>query len=110
MVRGFAECGDLMCKEIFRAQARALSLFFDEMVNTFDPAALIVGGGAIETNEEFQAFVPGEIAPACRASEMNGTFRSTSCRTATPRATIEKALFSNIPDASRSAAAQARPM
>src|SRR5207245_1230982 len=48
-VRGMAERGDPMCREIFRVQAHALGLFFDEMINTFDPDALIVGGGAIET-------------------------------------------------------------
>ncbi len=54
MVRGMAEKGDPMCRDIFRVQARAMGLFFDEMVNTFDPDALIIGGGALETREEFQ--------------------------------------------------------
>ena len=45
LVRGRAEKGDPMCRDIFRVQARALGLFFDEMVNTFDPDAFIVGGG-----------------------------------------------------------------
>jgi glucokinase len=31
------------------------------MINTFDPDALIVGGGAIETNAEFQRWFVGEI-------------------------------------------------
>jgi predicted NBD/HSP70 family sugar kinase len=61
MVRGLAEKGDPMCLDIFRVQARALGLFFDEMVNTFDPDALIVGGGAIETGEDFQRWFTGEI-------------------------------------------------
>jgi len=60
-VRGMAERGDAMCRDIFRVQARALGLFFDEMVNTFDPDALIVGGGAIETGEEFQRWFVDEI-------------------------------------------------
>lgn len=60
LVRGMAEKGDALCLEIFRVQAHALGLFFDEMVNTFDPDALIVGGGAIETSGEFQTwFVSG---------------------------------------------------
>ena len=54
MVRGRAEKGDPMCKEIFRVQANAMGLFFDHMVNTFDPDALLVGGGALETGLEFQ--------------------------------------------------------
>ena len=56
-----AERGDPMCREIFRVQAHALGLFFDEMVNTFDPDALIVGGGAIETGKEFQKWFIDEI-------------------------------------------------
>jgi predicted NBD/HSP70 family sugar kinase len=60
-VRGMAERGDPLCREIFRVQAHALGLFFDEMVNTFDPDALIVGGGAIETSEEFQRWFVSEI-------------------------------------------------
>jgi len=61
LVRGLAEQGDPMCREIFRVQAHALGLFFDEMVNTFDPEALIVGGGALETKEEFQCWFLDEI-------------------------------------------------
>ncbi len=61
LVRGMAEKGDPMCQDIFRVQARALGLFFDEMINTFDPDALIVGGGAVETNEEFQRWFINEI-------------------------------------------------
>ncbi|HEY7497251.1 MAG TPA: ROK family protein [Vicinamibacterales bacterium] len=60
-VRGMAERGDPMCRDIFRVQAHALGLFFDEMVNTFDPDALIIGGGAIETGPEFQQWFIGEI-------------------------------------------------
>ena len=60
-VRGLAERGDAMCRDIFRVQAKALGLFFDEMINTFDPDALIVGGGAIETGPEFQAWFVDEI-------------------------------------------------
>ena len=61
LVRGLAEKGDPMCVDIFRVQAHALGLFFDEMVNTFDPDALMVGGGALETGEEFQRWFTGEI-------------------------------------------------
>jgi glucokinase len=61
LVRGLAEHGDPMSKEIFRVQAHALGLFFDEMVNTFDPDALIVGGGALETSQEFQRWFLAEI-------------------------------------------------
>ena len=37
LVRGMAEKGDPLCREIFRVQAHALGLFFDEMVNTLIP-------------------------------------------------------------------------
>jgi len=60
-VRGLAERGDALCREIFRVQARALGLFFDEMVNVFDPDALIVGGGAVETSEDFRRWFIAEI-------------------------------------------------
>jgi glucokinase len=60
-VRSMAEAGDPMCREIFRVQAHALGLMFDEMVNIFDPDALIVGGGAIETSAEFRNWFIDEI-------------------------------------------------
>jgi predicted NBD/HSP70 family sugar kinase len=60
-VRGLAQAGDIMCRDIFRVQARALGMFFDQMVNIFDPDALIVGGGAVETSPDFQQWVLGEI-------------------------------------------------
>lgn len=61
LVRGMADKGDALSKEIFRVQAHALGLFFDEMVNTFDPHAFIVGGGALETSKGFQQWFMNEI-------------------------------------------------
>jgi len=61
MVRGLAEQGDAMCRDIFRVQAQALGLFFDEMINIFDPDVLMVGGGALETKEEFRRWFVDEI-------------------------------------------------
>jgi predicted NBD/HSP70 family sugar kinase len=61
LVRGLAERGDTMCREIFRVQAYALGLFFDAMVNTFDPDALIIGGGVIETSKGFQDWFLDQI-------------------------------------------------
>ncbi len=61
LVRGMAEAGDPLCKEIFRVQAHALGLFFDEMINTFDPDVLIVGGGALETKADFQRWFLNEV-------------------------------------------------
>ena len=61
LVRGRAVKGDALSKDVFRVQAHALGLFFDEMINTFDPDALIIGGGALETGEEFQKWFIGEV-------------------------------------------------
>src|SRR5947209_7729554 len=61
LVRGLAENGDALCREMFHVQAQALGLFFDEMINTFDPDALIIGGGALETTADFQRWFIGEI-------------------------------------------------
>lgn len=61
LVRGMAEKGDSLCREIFRIQANALGLFYDQMINTFDPDALIVGGGVLETGEAFQQWFLEQI-------------------------------------------------
>jgi len=61
LVRGLADKGDPLGKDVFRVQAHALGLFFDEMINTFDPDALIVGGGAIEASPAFQQWFIQEI-------------------------------------------------
>ena len=61
LVRGLAEKGDPLARQVFAAQAHALALFFDQMVTTFDPDALIVGGGAIETSQEFQQWFISQI-------------------------------------------------
>jgi predicted NBD/HSP70 family sugar kinase len=71
-VRGMAEAGDPMCRAIFSAQARTLGLFYDQMINTFDPDALLVGGGALETGVDFQRWFLDEIRagmPAQRAEQ-----------------------------------------
>jgi len=63
-VRGLADKGDPMCRDIFRVEAHALGLFFDEMINTFDPDALIVGGGVLEASKELQNWFLAEIRNA----------------------------------------------
>jgi len=60
-VRGLAERGDAVCRQIFQVQARALGVFFDEMINVFDPDALFVGGGAMETSVEFRDWFLAEV-------------------------------------------------
>jgi glucokinase len=64
LVRGLADEGDPLCVDVFRVQAHALGLFFDEMVNTFDPDAFIVGGGALETSKKFQQWFIEQIRAA----------------------------------------------
>jgi hypothetical protein len=44
-----------MGEKIFRVQAHVLGLFFDEMVNTFDPDALIVGTVCLKPVRNFSA-------------------------------------------------------
>jgi predicted NBD/HSP70 family sugar kinase len=61
LVRGMADKGDAMCREIFRVQAHGIGIFFDEMINTFDPDALIIGGGALEASLEFQRWFIEEV-------------------------------------------------
>jgi len=64
LVRGLAEQGDALARQLFAAQAHALGMFFDQMITTFDPDALIVGGGAIETTLEFQQWFLVQIRAA----------------------------------------------
>jgi len=73
-VRGLADKGDPLSREVFRVQAHALGLFFDEMINTFDPDTLIVGGGAIEASPAFQQWFIQEIRkgmPPQREEQVN---------------------------------------
>jgi len=60
-VRGMADKGDAMCREIFRVQAHGIGIFLDEMVNTFDPNAMIIGGGALEASADFQKWFIDEV-------------------------------------------------
>ncbi len=60
-VRGMADRGDAMCREIFRVQAHALGLFFDQVVNLLDPDGLVIGGGAVEASEAFRQWFIDEV-------------------------------------------------
>jgi glucokinase len=60
-VRGLAERGDAMALDIFRAQAGALALFVDQMVNLFDPDGFLIGGGAVEASQTFREWFIAEI-------------------------------------------------
>jgi glucokinase len=63
-VRGLADEGDEMSREIFRVQARALALFFDQMVNLFDPDGFLIGGGALEASPAFRDWFVAEVRAA----------------------------------------------
>jgi glucokinase len=63
-VRGLADGGDAMSREIFRVQARALGLFFDQMVNLFDPDGFLIGGGALEASPAFRDWFVAEVRAA----------------------------------------------
>jgi glucokinase len=60
-VRGLADGGDAMSRDIFRVQARALGLFFDQMVNLFDPDGFLIGGGALEASPAFREWFVAEV-------------------------------------------------
>jgi predicted NBD/HSP70 family sugar kinase len=60
-VRGLADGGDAMAREIFRLQARALGLFVDQMVNLLDPDGFLIGGGALEASAAFREWFVGEV-------------------------------------------------
>ena len=71
-VRNLADQGDAMSRDIFRAQARALGLFLDQMVNLFDPDGFLIGGGALEASPAFQRWFLSEVRagmPAQRAEQ-----------------------------------------
>ena len=63
-VRGLADKGDPMCREIFRVQAQALGLFVDQMVNLFDPDGFLIGGGALEASPAFREWFIDEVKAA----------------------------------------------
>ena len=71
LVRGMADKGDPLCKDVFRVQAHALGLFFDEMVNTFDPDAFIVGGARWKRAKSFRNGSWTRFVWECRTSARN---------------------------------------
>jgi predicted NBD/HSP70 family sugar kinase len=72
-IRGLADSGDAMARDIFRVQARALGLFVDQMVNVFDPDGFLIGGGALEASQAFRDWFVAEVRnamPAQRAEQV----------------------------------------
>ena len=60
-VRGLAERGDALSREIFQAQAWALAAHIDQMINVLDPDAVFIGGGVVEASNEFRDWFLGAI-------------------------------------------------
>ena len=56
MVRSYGEAGDPMALRIFTQQAAALGRLFTIAANFLDPDAYFVGGGVVETSEEFRTW------------------------------------------------------
>lgn len=53
-VRGLAEQGDPMCREIFFTQTYAIAAHIDQMIQVFDPDAVFVGGGGVEASDDLR--------------------------------------------------------
>lgn len=56
LVRGYGERGDEMARRIFEQQAMAIGRMFTIAANFTDPDAYFVGGGIIETADEFRSW------------------------------------------------------
>ncbi|MEV0152124.1 ROK family protein [Micromonospora sp. NPDC050686] len=54
LVRGYAERGDTLARELFAQQAMALGRLFTIAANFTDPHAYFVGGGVVEAAPEFR--------------------------------------------------------
>lgn len=53
-LRGFAERGDEMARQVFAQQARALGCLFTIAANFTDPHAYFLGGGVVDSAPEFR--------------------------------------------------------
>lgn len=60
-VRTLAQEGDEMCRRIFEQQAKALGALFRIASNFTDPTAYFVGGGVVETTEEFRTWFLAQV-------------------------------------------------
>ncbi|MFF5171299.1 ROK family protein [Micromonospora sp. NPDC000089] len=54
LLRGYAERGDALAREVFAQQAAALGRLFTVAANFTDPHAYFVGGGVVEAAPEFR--------------------------------------------------------
>lgn len=63
-VRGLAEKGDELSRQIFQAQCWALAAHIDQMINVLDMDAVFIGGGVIEASEELRNWYLDRIRAA----------------------------------------------
>jgi glucokinase len=55
-VRAYGEAGDTMARRIFTQQAQAIGRLWTVVANVFDPDAYFLGGGVVETSEQFRSW------------------------------------------------------
>jgi glucokinase len=75
-VRSYGEAGDPMAIRIFTQQAQAIGRLFTIVSNILDPDAYFVGGGVVETSEQFRSWY-------LQAAREHTTLRAESARVAT---------------------------
>ncbi|MFJ6195624.1 ROK family protein [Micromonospora sp. NPDC092111] len=61
LLRGYAERGDALAREVFAQQAAALGRLFTIAANFTDPHAYFVGGGVVEAAPEFRDWFLGTV-------------------------------------------------
>ena len=75
-VRSYGEAGDAMALRIFTQQAQAIGRLFTIVANVLDPDAYFVGGGVVETSEQFRSWY-------LQVARENTILRAESARVAT---------------------------
>lgn len=69
LVRGYGEQGDEMARRLFGQQAVAIGRMFTIASNFTDPDAYFIGGGVIETTEEFRSWFIANVRAATQLRE-----------------------------------------
>jgi predicted NBD/HSP70 family sugar kinase len=75
-VRSYGEAGDDMALRIFTQQAKAIGRLLTIVANVLDPDAYFIGGGVVETSEQFRTWY-------LQVARENTTLRAESARVAT---------------------------
>ncbi len=61
-LRGLAEAGDALARQVFEQQAMALGRLFTIIANVTDPHTYFIGGGVVETEPEFREWFRATVA------------------------------------------------